>query len=126
MTKYIDTAFQSSLLTKTETDWLLGKTQLSKSFEYKIKSIIKRKLRALYEFELPLILKSGLFPEAANLAILNNHNESMDNPSLDYSYLSIKEEEETWTGFGQGNLAGESNLGKAKVPDPNPGQGLLS
>ena len=124
MTKYIDTAFQSSLLTKTETDWLLGKTQLSKSFEYKIKSIIKRKLRAFNEFELPLILKSGLFPEAEKLAMFKNHNEAKSKTSLDYSNLSIKEEEETWAGFGQGNLISESNLGKAKVPGPNPGQGL--
>ena len=126
MAQEIQSSLKPSLLTKTETDWLSGKAHLSKTYEYKIKSIIKRKLKALIEFELPLILKSGLFPEAANLATFNNHNETMDNSSLESSYLSIKEEKETWAGFGQGNLINESNLGKAKVPGPNPGQGLLS
>ena len=125
MAQEIQSSLKPSLLTKTEMDWLSGKTHLSKTYEYKIKSIIKRKLKALNEFELPLILKSGLFPEtAANLAKFNNHNDSMNNPSLEYSYLGIKDEEESWAGFGQGNLINESNLGKAKVPGPNPGQGL--
>jgi hypothetical protein len=64
-----------------------------------------------------------LFPEAEKLVTLKSHNESMDNSSIDYSYLSIKEEEETWAGLGQGDLASETNLGKAKVPGANPGQG---
>ena len=62
---------------------------------------------------MPLILKSGLFPEAANVAMFKNHNESIDNSSFDYSNLSLKEEE-TWAGFGQGNLINESSLGKAR------------
>ena len=125
MAQEIQSSLKPSLLTKTEIDWLSGKSHLSKTYEYKIKSIIKRKLKAFNEFELPLILKSGLFPEAEKLVTSKNHNESMDNPSWDYSNSSIKEEEETWAGFGQGNLINESNLGKAKVPGPTPGQGLL-
>ena len=70
MAQGIHSSFKPSLLTKTEIDWLLGKAHLSQSYEYKIKSIIKSKLKALYEFELPLFLKSGLFPEATNLANL--------------------------------------------------------
>ena len=67
---------------------------ISKSYEYKIKSIIKNKLKALYEFELPLILKSGLFPEeAANLDIFKNYNGAISKTSSDYSNLSIKEDE---------------------------------
>ena len=53
-------------------DWLSGKAHLSKTYEYKIKSIINRKIKALYEFELPLILKSGLFPEAEMLVTFKN------------------------------------------------------
>ena len=124
MAQEIQSSPKPSLLTKTEMDWLSGKTDLSKTYEYKIKSIIKRKLKVLNEFELPLIIKSGLFPEAEKLVIFRSHNESMDNPSWDYSNLSIKEEEETWAGFGQWNLINELNLGKAKVPGPNPGQCL--
>ena len=106
MAQAIHSSFKPSLLTKTEIDWLSGKAHLSKTYEYKIKSIIKSKLKALYEFELPLILNSGLFPEeAANLAIFKNHNEAISTTSLDNSKLSIKEDEEKlWAGFGDGEL----------------------
>ena len=106
MAQAIHSSFKPSLLTKTEIDWLSGKAHLSKSYEYKIKSIIKSKLKALSEFELPLILNSGLFPEeAANLAIFKNHNEAISKTSSDYSNLSIKEDEEKpWEGFGDGEL----------------------
>jgi len=105
MAQVFNSSFKPSLLTKTEIDWLSGKTHLSKSYEYKIKSIIKSKLKALSEFELPLILNSGLFPEAANLAIFKNHNEAISKTSSDYSNLSIKEDEEKpWPGFGDGEL----------------------
>ena len=93
-----NSSFKPSLLTKTEIDWLSGNAHLSKSYEYKVKSIIKNKLRALYEFELPLILESGLFPEAANLSSFKNYNEAIRKTSSDYSNLSIKEDEEKpWT-----------------------------
>jgi hypothetical protein len=105
MAQAIHSLFKPSLLTKTEIEWLSGKTHLSKSYEYKIKSIIKSKLKALSEFELPLISNSGLFPEAANLAIFKNHNEAISKTSSDYSNLSIKEDEEKlWAGFGDGEL----------------------
>ena len=56
-------------------------------------------------FELPLILNSGLFPEAANLAIFKNHNDDTSKTSSDYSNLSIKEDEEKlWADFGDGEL----------------------
>jgi hypothetical protein len=105
MAEGIHSSFQPSLLTKTEIDWLSGKAHLSKTYEYKIKSIIKSKLKALSEFELPLILNSGLFPEAANITMFKNHNEATSKTSSDYSNLSIKEDEEkAWAGFGDGEL----------------------
>src|SRR5215212_6218197 len=105
MAQAIHSSFKPSLLTKTEIDWLSGKAHLSKTYEYKIKSIIKSKLKALSEFELPLILNSGLFPEAAKLAIFKNYNEATTKTSSDYSNLSIKEDEEKpWVGFGDGTL----------------------
>jgi|SRR5215208_307465 hypothetical protein len=105
MAQGIHSSFKPSLLTKTEIDWLSGKAHLSKTYEYKIKSIIKSKLRALSDFELPLILKSGLFPEAADLAIFKNHNEATSKTYSNYSNLSIKEgKEKAWTGFGDREL----------------------
>ena len=47
MAQEIQSSLKPSLLTKTETDWLSGKAHLSKTYEYKIKSIIKRKLKTL-------------------------------------------------------------------------------
>jgi hypothetical protein len=70
MAQRIHSSFKPSLLTKTEIEWLSGKTHLCKSYEYKIKSIIKSKLKALYEFELPLILNSGLFQKQQTLLYL--------------------------------------------------------
>jgi hypothetical protein len=93
MAQGIHSSFKPSLLTKTEIEWLSGKAHLSKTYEYKVKSIIKSKLKASTEFELPLILNSGLFPEAANLAIFKNHNEAISKTCSDYSNLSIKEDE---------------------------------
>ena len=45
------------LLSRTELDWLLGKTKVSKIFEYQIRSRIKRKVKTLTELELPLLVK---------------------------------------------------------------------
>ena len=45
------------LLRRTELDWLLGKTKVSKIFEYQIRSRIKKKVKTLMELELPLLVK---------------------------------------------------------------------
>jgi hypothetical protein len=49
------------LLSKSELHWLLGDIKVSKSFEYKIKSSIKRKIQTLTELELPLLVKKNFF-----------------------------------------------------------------
>ena len=52
--------YHISLLSKAEIQFLNGKIQVSKSYEYKLKSIIKKKLSHLIDQEIPLI--SQLFP----------------------------------------------------------------
>ena len=52
---------QPILLSKSELHWLLGDINVSKSFEYKIKSSIKRKIQILTELELPLLVKNNFF-----------------------------------------------------------------
>jgi hypothetical protein len=47
-----------ALLTNTEIEWLLGKIKVSKSFEYKMRNSIKRKVQTLTEFELPLLFNN--------------------------------------------------------------------
>ena len=54
-----------SLLSKTEIQFLQGKKQVSKSYEYKLKSIIKKKLAILIDKELPLLI--SLFPNPLDL-----------------------------------------------------------
>jgi hypothetical protein len=49
-----------ALLTRKERDWLLGKIDLSKSYEYRLKSSIKKKLQAFINLELPLLIKNNL------------------------------------------------------------------
>ncbi len=47
--------YHMSLLSKVETQFLNGKRQVSKSYEYKLKSIIKKKLYRLIDQEITLI-----------------------------------------------------------------------
>jgi hypothetical protein len=88
------------LLTRRESEWLLGKIDVSKAYEYRLRSGIRKKLQTFAELELPLLSKSGL------LNVLSNHS----------SYYHQKELLEPWAGFGDGNYYNDSSLGKAKVP----------
>ena len=46
-----------SLLSKSEIQYLQGQKQVSKSYEYKLKSIISSKVSAFLQNELPLLYK---------------------------------------------------------------------
>jgi hypothetical protein len=89
-----------ALLTKKERNWLLGSLGLnsSKSYEYKLKSTIKKKIQTFVDFELPLLIKNNF--------VISSETESLG------------------TGLGDRSNYDHSSLGKAKVPGPNPGQGL--
>jgi hypothetical protein len=52
---------ETNNLSSSELRWLLGNINVSKSFEYKIKSSIKRKIQTLTELELPLLVKNNFF-----------------------------------------------------------------
>jgi hypothetical protein len=98
--------FKPALLTKTERDWVSGRYEkpVSKSYVYKMRSTIRKKLQTFKESELPLLFKSGLFPELTNNI-----------------------EIEPWTGSWPRQINNyNSNLGKAKVLGPNPSQGSFS
>jgi hypothetical protein len=49
-----------AILSKTELLFLQGQKKVSKSYEYKLKSVIRKKLSKLVDKEIPLI--SSLFP----------------------------------------------------------------
>jgi hypothetical protein len=70
-----------ALLSKSELHWLLGDINVSKSFEYKIKSSIKRKIQTLTELELPLLVKNNFF-------VNNDYNHRIDDDGLDWDLES--------------------------------------
>ena len=51
---------QPALLTRTEIQWLLGNVKISKTYEYRIKSDIRKKLKTFTELELPLLIEQGI------------------------------------------------------------------
>jgi hypothetical protein len=77
---------QPALLTRTEIDWLYGRVQLSNSYERKMKSDIRKKLRIFNELEFPLLVKSGFIPATANCNIVT------PNCNANYSLNSSKTE----------------------------------
>ena len=50
-----------SLLSKAEVQYLQGHKQVSRSYEYKLKSIVKKKLSKLIDKELPLLSSNANF-----------------------------------------------------------------
>ena len=48
---------QPALLTRTEVGWLQGKVKVSKPYEYRIKSDIRKKIKTFTELELPLLIQ---------------------------------------------------------------------
>jgi hypothetical protein len=48
-----------ALLTRKKRDWLLGKLDLPKSYEYRLKGSIKRKIQTFVNLELRLLIKTG-------------------------------------------------------------------
>jgi hypothetical protein len=62
---------KSALLTKSELEWLLGNNHnVSKAYQYKMKSEIRKKLKILNNLELPILQKSGIFSE--DLTVFGN------------------------------------------------------
>ncbi|MFL6319917.1 MAG: hypothetical protein ACJ72Q_05545 [Nitrososphaeraceae archaeon] len=70
-----DNSLSPALLSKTELYWLRNDIKVSKSFEYKIKSSIKKKIQTLTELELPLLVKNNFF-------VNDDHNHEIDDDGL--------------------------------------------
>ena len=58
-----------ALLTKTEIDWLQHKIKVSKVYEYRLKSDIKKKLQTFQQLELPLLMKNGFISSNNDLSV---------------------------------------------------------
>ena len=76
-----------SLLSKAEIQFLQGQKQVSKSYEYKLKSIIKKKISLLVDKELPLLAK--LFTEF-DFVVTSGYNAHQNSsvPSRDLTKIS--------------------------------------
>ena len=70
-----------ALLTKTELDWLQHKIKVSKAYEYRLRSDIKRKLQMFQQLELPLLMKNGFISSAYGDLSVYTQNRSA-NPQI--------------------------------------------
>src|ERR671931_1724405 len=59
--KVIINSIKPALLSESEIQWLRGDKEVSKTFEYKMRSSIKRKVQSLTQLELPLLIKNNFF-----------------------------------------------------------------
>ena len=85
--------FRRAILTRTETDWLSGRVKVSKPYEYRIKSDIRKKIKTFTDLELPLILNKKMIDNFdlskynQNLMInyqVNVSNSSVNTPKLEF------------------------------------------
>lgn len=65
-----------SLLSKSEIQFLKGQKQVSKSYNYKLKSVLKKKISNLLENEIPLLL--NVFPEVNLTKFSKIHDDSLN------------------------------------------------
>ena len=63
-----------AFLTKTELDWLQHKIKVSKVYEYRLRSDIKKKLQTFQQLELPLLMKNGFISYPQGDLSIYTHN----------------------------------------------------
>ena len=77
---------QPALLTRTEIKWLLGNVKVSKPYEYRIKSDIRKKIKTFTDLELPLLLEKGI----VNSLDLSKYTQNLRaNPQVNNQNVSI-------------------------------------
>jgi|SRR5690242_16404623 hypothetical protein len=96
-----------ALLTRTEVAWLLGEIQVSKLYEYRIRSDIKKKLQVLQEIELPLLKEKGFVSESIVLSANPQNKNLSANPQFENSnnLAPLSKIKQPWPGFGPGTFA---------------------
>ena len=76
---------QPALLTRTEIKWLLGNVKVSKPYEYRIKSDIKKKIKTFTDLELPLLIQKGFIDNGG----LSKYTQNLStNPQITIQDLS--------------------------------------
>ena len=75
-----------ALLTRTEIEWLVNKVKISKAYEYRIKSDIRKKIKTFTELEMPLLVEKGFFENSS----LSKYTQNlMTNPQINNQNLPI-------------------------------------
>ena len=89
---------QPALLTRTEINWLLGNVKVSKPYEYRIKSDIRKKIKTFTDLELPLLLKRRII-DSLDLSIFTQNlrtNPQINNQDLLINSSNIEIPSEIW------------------------------
>jgi hypothetical protein len=104
-----------ALLTKTELEWLQQRIKVSKVYEYRLKSDIKKKLQTFQQIELPLLAKNGFISSTHGDLSVDTQNLSANPQSLqssDKARIELIERK-------------EASLGRDLDPGPLPYQGCI-
>jgi hypothetical protein len=91
-------------MTSTELEWLRGKKKVSKVYQYRIRSDIKKKLQVFQLSELPLLAQNGFINElSANtqntrstVQLSSKNNLVLANNSTDLSSVGLQDENNTY------------------------------
>src|SRR5437867_11203815 len=112
--------FKPALLTRNEIEWLLGNVKVSKAYQYKIKSVIRKKLEILTNVEIPLIQKTGIFSNDLTLfgKNLTTYGKVSD-PINCLNFENFAQNMVGWKGFESSNHAiSRRYLNQARPPAP--------
>jgi hypothetical protein len=69
---------QTSLLTRSELQWLLGRRQLSKHYERKMRAVLNKKLRTWKQLERPLLEAHGFLAATISSSGATTGSSSVD------------------------------------------------
>ena len=78
--------FKPALLTRTELNWLLNNAKISKAYQYRIKSDIKKKIKTFTDLELHLLVNKGII---VNLDLIRYTQNLRTNPQINDQEISI-------------------------------------
>ena len=84
-----------ALLTSSEIQWLSSKVHVSKTYEYWLRFNIKKKIKMLTDFEIPLLVNKGF--------ILDNEN-ALVGPALDSNQGTTPSPHNNFSQFLNGSL----------------------
>ena len=71
-----------TLLTNSELEWLYGRKQVSKIYEYRIRCDIKKKLKIFTQSELPLLSKHGFIKDLSVFTQLSANTQQCNTDQL--------------------------------------------